>query len=65
MPMRARLEAFQKFTPRHRRIVGGTLMGAWALGALIEPGQYLVALSIPGILIFFSGWPAALYELPD
>ena len=65
MPMRLRLEACQKFTPRHRRIVGGTLMGAWAIGALIEPGPYLLTLSIPGILIFFSGWPAALYELPD
>lgn len=45
MPMRVRLEACQKFTPRHRRIVGGTLMGAWAIGVLIEPGHYLLGLS--------------------
>jgi hypothetical protein len=49
MAWRKKLETFQKrFTPRHRRIVGGAVTAVWAIGVVVHPGQYLLALSIPG-----------------
>ncbi|MDD1014646.1 hypothetical protein [Pseudomonas rubra] len=61
MALRKKLEAFrERFTPRQRRIVGGSLLALWAIGLLVHPGQYLLALLIPGVIIFFS---AAAIEL--
>jgi hypothetical protein len=54
-----KLQVFrERFTPRRRRIVGGALLAAWVAGVVVCPGQYLLGLSIPGVIIFFSGWPA-------
>lgn len=47
-----------RFTPRQRRVVGAVLLGAWAVGLVVCPGQYLLGLCIPAVIIFFSGWPA-------
>ncbi|QBF26239.1 hypothetical protein EXN22_11250 [Pseudomonas tructae] len=55
MALRKKLEAFrERFTPRQRRIVGGALLALWAIGLWVHPGQYLLALLIPGVIIFFS-----------
>ncbi|MBC3483764.1 hypothetical protein HU761_25840 [Pseudomonas sp. SWRI59] len=65
MAWRKKLETFQKrFTPRHRRIVGGAVMAVWAIGVVVHPGQYLLALSIPGVIIFMSAWPPELDGKP-
>ncbi|MFP3864967.1 hypothetical protein SHV42_18705 [Pseudomonas capeferrum] len=65
MAWRKKLETFQqRFTPRHRRIVGGAVTAVWAIGVVVHPGQYLLALSIPGVIIFMSAWPPELGGKP-
>lgn len=59
MTLLEQLQVFrERFTPVRRRLVGAVLLVAWAVGLVVSPGQYLLGLCIPAVIIFLSGWPA-------
>lgn len=55
--------AFQEwFTAKRRRRVGGVLLVAWIVGLVVHPSTDWIYLMIPGILFFFSAWPAEVHD---